>query len=257
MGGVVTASRLRLTELARQPLTLGLLVALPPVVIELYGTSMESFPRLPTLGADPAVAGRLTGALFAVAFLAGLVGLFQVISAREGDERLAVAGFPHGRMLASRLVAMCVVALLGAVVSFGTLSYRVEVASPVLAFAALVLAAAIYGLLGVIVGTLVPRELEGSIVLVFLADFDNVLSSGLFSLTATVPVPFVGDVRVAETAPLYHPRELFTAAVLDGTLAGEHLAPIALWIVGLLVVAVLAYGRSTQGPTERLAGWSA
>jgi hypothetical protein len=256
MGAFFTATRLRLTELARQPLTAILLVALPPVVIELYGTSVESFPQLPSFGADPAVVGRLTGALFAVAFLAGLVGLFQIISARDGDERLAIAGVPRETMLASRLVAMLVVALAGAVVAFGVFSYRVEVAAPLLAFAALVLAAAIYGLLGVIIGTLVPRELEGSVVLVFLADFDNVLSSGLFSLTATVPVPLVGDVGIAEIAPLYHPHELFGTAVLDGTLASEHLLPVAVWIGGLLVVAFLAYGRSTGGVSRFARGWS-
>lgn len=254
MRATLTASRLRLAELARQPLTAIMLVALPPVVIELYGVSVESFPQLPSFGAEPAVVGRITGALFAVAFLAGLVGLFQVISARNGDERLAIAGFPHSAMLASRLVAMLVVAFVGAVVAFGVFSYRVEVAAPLLAFAALVLAAAIYGLLGVIIGALVPRELEGSVVLVFLADFDNVLSSGLFSLTTTVSVPLVGDVRIAETAPLYHPHQLFSRAVLDGELAGEHLLPSAVWIGGLLVVALLAYGRSTGGLSR---GWSA
>jgi hypothetical protein len=34
----------------------------------------------------------MTGTLFAVAFFAGLIGLFQLISARSGDERLAPCG---------------------------------------------------------------------------------------------------------------------------------------------------------------------
>jgi ABC-2 type transport system permease protein len=242
---LVTGTRLRLVELTRQPLTLAVLPVLPPVVIEMYGVAVESFPQLPSMGADPATAGRMTGALFAVAFLAGLVGLFQVISARNGDERAAVAGFPRRTMLTTRLVTMTLVALAGAAISFVTFAYRADVATPSLAFGALVLAALVYGFLGVVVGTLVPRELEGSIVLVFLADMDNALSSGLFPIDAGVSLPLVGDVEATSFAPLYHPHELFTAAVLDGELATEHLSPTVAWLVVMLGIAFVAYGRAT------------
>jgi hypothetical protein len=70
MSRLVTGTRLRVIELARQPLTLAMLLVLPPGVIEMYGVAVESFPQLPSLGADPATAGRMIGALFTVAFLA-------------------------------------------------------------------------------------------------------------------------------------------------------------------------------------------
>lgn len=248
MSRLVTGTRLRLAELVRQPLTLSLLLVLPPVVIEMYGIAVESFPQLPTLGADPATIGRMTGALFAVAFLAGLVGLFQVISARSGDERAAIAGFPRWVMLLTRLVTMLVVALVGASVAFAVFTYQVAVTAPGLALGVLVLAALVYGLLGVIVGTLLPRELEGSIVLVFLADMDNALSSGLFPIEASASLPVVGEVGVTDFVPLFHPHELFTAAVLDGTLAMEHLVPTVGWLVALLVVAFVAHDRVTGEP---------
>lgn len=251
MSKLVAGTRLRLAELTRQPLTLVMLIALPPAVIEMYGIAVESFPQLPSLGAEPATVGRITGTLFAVAFLAGLVGLFQVISARSGDERAAIAGFPRRIMLATRLLTMIVVVLAGAIVAFVVFTFRVEVTAPLLAFGTLALAGLVYGLLGVIIGTLVPRELEGSIVLVFLADLDNALSSGLFPLTTTVSVPGIGDVHVTDIVPLYHPHELFAAAVLDGDVADGHVLPVLAWIVGLVLVAFLAYGRSTGE------GWSA
>jgi ABC-2 type transport system permease protein len=246
MSKLVTGTRLRLAELVRQPLTLIMLVGLPPVVIETYGVAVESFPQLPSMGAEPATVGRITGTLFAVAFLAGLVGLFQVISARNGDERAAIAGFPRTAMLTTRLVTMVVVALAGAIVAFTVFSYRVDVAASLLAFGTLCLAGLVYGLFGVIIGTLVPRELDGSLLLVFLADLDNALSSGLFPLTTTVSVPFVGDVHVTDIVPLYHPHELFAAAGLDGELPGGHLIPALGWLLGLLLVAFAAYGRSTS-----------
>lgn len=258
MSRLATGTRLRIAELVRQPLTLLMLLVLPPVVIEMYGIAVASFPQLPTLGADPATIGRITGTLFAVAFLAGLVGLFQVISARKGDERAAVAGFPRYVMLMTRILTMVIVSLVGAAVAFAVFSYRIEVSAPVLALGMLVLAGLVYGLLGVLIGTLVPRELEGSIVLVFLADLDNALSSGLFPLTTTVSVPVVGDVSVTDAVPLYHPHELFEAAVLEGELAAKHLMPTLGWIVSLLVIAFIAYGRSTGGGWgEFLSGRSA
>lgn len=244
MSRLTTVTRLRATELARQPLTLVMLLALPPIVVEMYGVAVKSFPRLPNLGASPATVGRMTGTLFAVAFLAGLVGLFQVISARRGDERAAIAGLPRWELLATRLLTMFVVAVAGASVALATLSYNVDVATSALAFGFLVLAGLIYGLLGVVVGTLVPKELEGSIILVFMADIDNALSSGLFPIDASATLPLVGDVGVTDVVPLYHPHELFVAAVLDGDVASGHLLPTLGWVLGLLVVAFVAYGHT-------------
>ncbi|QLG48193.1 hypothetical protein [Natrinema halophilum] len=226
----ITGTRARLVEFARQPTTLAMLVFLPPVAIETYGTAMESFPALTGLNADPITVGRMTGTLFAVAFLAGLIGLFQVISARSGDERLALCGYPRHRLLATRLATMLAVSGIGAAIAFGIFSWRTDVAAPALAFGILVLAGLLYGLLGVLVGTLLPSDLEGSLVLVFLADLDNVLSSDLFD---------VGS--IAEIAPLYHPHALFEAAVLEGTLDGGHLVPALSYVAVLLVAAFVAF----------------
>lgn len=228
--GLASGTWTRLKEFARRPTTLALLVVLPPLAIEVYGLGLESFPALAGLEAAPATVGRITGTLFAVAFLSGLVGLFQVISARKGDERLALAGYPRTRLLATRLLVTVAIALVGSAVGFGVLAGRVEVAAPVLAFGALALAALLYGLVGVVVGTLVPKDLEGSLVLVFMADLDNVLSSGLFE---------VGD--LAQLAPLYHPHALLSSAVLDGTVGDGHLGPTLAVVAGLGLVAWLSY----------------
>ncbi|WP_276271857.1 hypothetical protein [Haloarcula litorea] len=255
---LATGTRLRLRELTRTPTTLAMLLALPPVIVETYGVGMSSFPQLPGVEGDLATVGRLTGALFAVAFLAGIVGLFQVISARHGDERLAVAGFPRASMLAGRLLTMSTVGVAGAAVALGVLSVRVDVAAPGLAVAALVSGALIYGLLGVVVGTLLPRELEGSIALVFLADVDNALSAGLLPSVPSVSIPVFGDVSLASLAPLFHSHELFAAAVLDGTLAAGHLRPVAAWLGGLLALAFLAYTHSAgDGVAALLGRWRA
>lgn len=240
--------RFRLAELPRQPVMLALLVALPPVVIEIYGVGVAAFPHLPGLRIDPATAGRMAGTLFSVAFLAGLVGLFQVISARRGDERLALAGFPRWSMLAARLFAMAAIAVAGAAVAFAVFSYHVDIAAPAAAFGTLLLAGMVYGLIGVVIGTVLPRELEGSLVLVFLADIDNALSSGLFAL----------DSELVAYAPLYHAKQLFQAAVLEGELAANHLWPTIGLVAVLAVVAFVAYATSTGAAVAtRFGEWSA
>ncbi|MFB6214964.1 MAG: hypothetical protein ABEI54_03750, partial [Candidatus Bipolaricaulia bacterium] len=147
--------------------------------------------------------------------------------------------------------------LAGALVAFLVFNFRVAVSDPLMAFWTLTLAGLVYGLLGVIIGTLIPQPLEGSIVLVFMADLDNALSSGLFPLTASISLPVIGEIAITDVVPLYHPHELFVSAVLRGELATEHLLPVLAWISGLLLVAFLAYGRSTgDGWTGIVSGWS-
>lgn len=245
MGALVGGTAARLQELGRQPLTLGLLVLLPPVVVETYSTATASFPRLPSPGPSPATAGRLTGALFAVAFLAGVVGLFQVISARRGDERLAIAGFPVTALLAGRLLALAAITLVGAGVAYAALAVEVPVTAPLVAAGALAAAGLLYGLLGLAVGAVVPRELEGSIVLVFLADIDNAIASGLLPIDASASLPAVGTVGATDLAPLYHPHELLVTAVLEGGVATAHLWGTVGWLAAAAALATAAYARST------------
>ena len=47
--------------------------------------------------------GRVNGAIYSVAFFAGVLGLFQVISARQADERLRICGYSRSELFASRL----------------------------------------------------------------------------------------------------------------------------------------------------------
>lgn len=239
MSQFTSGTRAHLREFVRQPVTLALIVALPPVVIQVYGTAMEVFPPLPNLGAEPITAGHTAGTLFAVAFLAGLVGLFQVISAHSSDDRLAWCGFRRLTLLASRLVTTVVVAGAGALVSFSVFRSLVAVEAPAAAFGALVLAGLIYGLLGVLVGVVIPRELEGSLVLVFVADVDNALSSGLFET----------DVALAKLFPLYYPHVVFEEAALEGTLAvGAALTSLAyLAVLVALTFTVYAFASGDGG----------
>jgi len=225
----------------RKPATLAMLAVLPPFVVVLYGAAMASFPDIAFLSASAESYGRMGGALFATAFLSGLVGLFGTVSAERADRYLSFAGFPAVVLFATRVVVSVGVAGLAAVVSLVALvGAGTGVASLPLAYAVLVLAGVLYSLLGVVVGALVPRELEGSLVLVFLADFDSFLSGGVLD----VNTDFV------EFLPLHYPHALFTSAVRRGTLAGEPLVPAVAYLAVFVVAAGVAYAAATGR------GWS-
>jgi ABC-2 type transport system permease protein len=224
-------------EFLREPVHVVLLVALPPLVVEGYGRAMASFPEFPYMTAVPATLGRVNGAVFAAAFLAGLIGLFQVVSAVQADGRLAVCGFSRAEIFVSRLGTVLAVSVGSAVVTFGALWWRVDVAAPAAAFGALALAALTYGLIGVLVGTVLPRELEGSLVLVFVADFDDFLASGIVDV----------DSPVVNLLPLHYPHALFRSAVLEGSVPTEDVLAGLAYLVVLFALVLGAYVRVANG----------
>ncbi|MDS0280487.1 hypothetical protein NDI85_22120, partial [Halomicroarcula sp. S1AR25-4] len=69
-----------------------LALVLPLVVIEGWGQAMAGLPSMSTVEAIPLDLGRVLGAIFGVAIIAGLMGLVQMISAREADRRLVQTG---------------------------------------------------------------------------------------------------------------------------------------------------------------------
>ncbi|NHN61464.1 MULTISPECIES: hypothetical protein [Halorussus] len=223
----------------RTPLNVALLVIFPVVVVEGYGAAMAAFPRFPGLAVESmAEMGRVNGAVYAAAFLAGILGLFQSIGAVQADERLRVCGYDRAELFASRLAAVGLGAALVAAVSTAVLQWRVEPAAPMAAFGALTLAALLYGLVGMLVGAVLPRALEGSLVLVFLVDFDDFLSSGLVDV----------DSPALKLLPLHYPHDLFRAAVFDGAVATSDALAGTAYLAALFVAALAVYvGVTGQG----------
>lgn len=225
--GVAVGAAIR--SFFREPTNLALLVVLPPVVIVGFDLALEAFVGVPGMDPDPA-AGELGGTLFATAFLAGLLGVFQVVGAAGPDRRLVVCGYRRWEVLLARVLTIVLVGAAVALVAFATFFVLsdIEPASPVRAVLALIAAAVTYGLLGVIVGALIGRELEGSLVLVFLADLDSFLAVG------AIPV----DTWIDEYLPLVRPYVLLESAIHDGTLPVGDVLEATLYALVLLVLAL-------------------
>lgn len=239
----VAGIRASTRSFVREPFTAVLLVVLPALSIQIYGVSMGQFPEIGLFQTTGSLetTGRITGAVFATGALAGVLGLFQMISARRADRRLAICGFRGIELVAARFATVAAASTVVGVVSTLSLVALVDgsIGAPAAAFAGLALAGAIYGLLGTVVGSVLSRELEGSLVLVVLADVDNVFASGLFGI----------EDSITQFAPLAHPHAIVTEAVVDGTLATAHLLPAVghLSLFGLLAVAVYTYQIESGG----------
>lgn len=228
----------QIRSFVRTPLNLLLLVALPVVVVEGYGIAMEAFPHLPGIQTESLVAmGRVNGAIYAVAFFAGVLGLFQVISARQADRRLGLCGYSRLELFGTRLLTVIVGCLVITAASLAVLARTTTIAAPLSAFAGLALAAVIYGAIGMLVGAVLPRALEGSLVIVFLVDFDDFLSSGMLNI----------DTAVLSAFPLHFPHRMVRDAVFEGAVAtGDAVGALAYALVALLIAALI-YARVTAG----------
>jgi len=227
----------------REPFTVVLLVVLPALSIQIYGVSMGQFPEVGFFQTTASLktTGQITGAVFATGALAGVLGLFQMISARTADRRLAMCGFHGIGLVGARFATVAAASVVVSVVATISVTVLVDgsVEAPIGVFLGLVLASGIYGLLGIVIGSVLPRELEGSLLLVILADVDNIFASGLFGIKESI----------TRFAPLSHPHNIVTQAVVDGSLATEHLAPAIghLSLFVLLSIVVYTYQVESGG----------
>lgn len=232
--------RVSMISFFREPLNLALLILLPAVSIHIFGVAYGQFPKFGflNLSASLGTTARITGATFATGALAGVLGLFQLINAREADRRLSYCGFPAVDLLVSRFATLVAISVVIATVSNVTLVGLVTepVGSYLFVFSGLLLAGVIYAMLGMLIGAILPRLLEGSLVLVILADMDNVIASGIFPI----------EDRIAQFSPTSYAHEVVTRAVLEGELALDELVSAVTIIAILGGLAVLAYTRTVK-----------
>lgn len=106
------ATSMALREQRRRPLLLILLVIVPAYTVTRSIAITEATPRTVGLPGGLAVATTMRdvhGAVMAgiaIAFVAGLCGVFVMEAALQGDRRLVIAGFRPGQAIAARLVVL-------------------------------------------------------------------------------------------------------------------------------------------------------
>ena len=165
-------------EHLRTRLNLVLLIIIPTVFVVLAASVLGDF--------STALGGRLAGqgatalgAGWAAAYLAGLLGFFEVASSRDADRRLALAGLGPLRVAAARLLASLALALIVTAVAMVVLLLRARIEHPEHAALGIAAYAVTYLAIGSIVGAFVRDPLTGSMAVMFVFLIDTFSGPGM------------------------------------------------------------------------------
>jgi hypothetical protein len=177
--------------------------------------------------------GLVAGSM-GVSWAVAAAGLFGILGWRRADPRLGLAGASAVQGLLGRLLLLQGLGLLLVALFAPQILVRSStlIADRQLLVVSLALMALVSVPLGLAIGALVPRELEGTLVLI-----------GVIGVGSSVPM----DSTVARALPLWGPLEVLQLAAgrSDGDLAA---AAIHTAVAGalLLVVAYVAWRRRTR-----------
>jgi hypothetical protein len=239
---VGTATGLGMRELARRPLLLVLLVALPFFFITRAIASTVPQPRLVPLPGGGEVLSNMqdvhgaTMAAITIAFLAGLCGLYVLQSAREADRRLVVAGFRPAEVVLPRLASIGAATAIVVVVSMlvTAISFTPEQWVPFVV--ANLLVGLIYSAIGALAGVGLGR-LGGTYFMLFLPMVDLGIAQ----------TPMFGDGMPdgwAYLFPGYGAGRVAVDAAFSPTFhAGGQLALATLWAVAALTAVAWLLSR--------------
>ena len=242
MSRVAVATGLGFREQARRPLLVVLLVALPFFFITRAIAQTEELPRrigLPGGGEVLTTMRDIHGADMAaitVAFLAGLVGVFVMQSARQADRRLVVAGFQPYQALAPRLFVLAAATALVVAVSVAVTALSFTPSLWTAFIAGNLLVGLIYAMLGALAGAAV-----GKLGATYLLLFGAMLDLGI------VQNPMFGSGEPPAwgvALPGYGPgRVIIDAAFSDHFHAWGALAIAVAWTFTLAVAVLFLLGR--------------
>jgi hypothetical protein len=234
-------------EYVRRPINLVLLVVVPVVFVVLAAGAIADFAGLlGGVGGGAALAAPT--AAWAAAFLAGVAGFFHVLGSAQADRRLAGSGYGAVRVVVARIVSGLGLALVASLGALAALLLRTSVADPLRAVAGTVMAGAIYLAIGVVVGSLVRSEINGSLVVIFVWMVDVFLG----------PAMAGSDIAVTRVFPTH-----FVTYVMMNVPSG-HGGPMGdvgwalVWTLGALAVAGAVFAVATRPPRSMVVavpGW--
>lgn len=224
-----------LREYARTTLNLVLLVVIPTVLILAYGDRMSKLADIFEVQLTAAM-GKSMAALWAAAFLTGIMGFFMMIGAREADRRLVRAGYGPHEVVAIRFAAVAILAALATLVSYTVLLTQLTPKDYPQTLLVMYLAALIYGEVGIIVGALIPADLEGSFALVFFFVLDAFIGSPLFGAAS----------EAFAVLPTFYATKVLLSLTADEPHNAVHWLYIALYLLSAGALAGVAFYRAAR-----------
>jgi hypothetical protein len=154
-----------LTDYARNPVNLVVLVLVPVVFVIVAAGSMADAAKL--LGGGNGAAVETATAGWAAGFLAGIAMYFQTRSARTTDRRLVLSGLPAAWLAAARIGTGLVLVGGTAAAALVALAARTGVDDPARTIAGTLMFGVVYLAIGAVTGALVRNPVNGTVVILF------------------------------------------------------------------------------------------
>lgn len=214
-------------QYVREPVNLFLLFLIPPLFIIAMSGAITTFSN--ALGGNLGErAGTGLSGLWAAAILTGVASFFLALASAKVDARLVLAGLRSSAVTAAHVAVTVIVALVTTAMSVGMLLATQEVGDATALFAAVFVAALIYGSIGSLLSVYVSGDLEGSFVIIL-----------IFMLDAFVGGPLAGGTGFfADILPVRFPSEIAVAAMVDAPVRDSWVlwSGVYLGVVGSLAV---------------------
>ncbi|MEU7763767.1 hypothetical protein AB0B25_01380 [Nocardia sp. NPDC049190] len=250
----VIATRYGLIEHARNRFAMLLVVVFVPMLVTLVRVAVTDIQlpfRLRDTGlvllANGNKLAQISAALMAVSLITGFMMFAATFGSGEFDRRLSMAGFPRVALglakVACLMVASVAVSAYATVIICGYWSPR----QPLVLGAALFCAAMTYGALGVALGTLLRREVEGMFALAMISAVDMAVQNPIASNGA--------DTDIVRWLPSYGAMQAATAAGFSDATLFKDFAVQLTWFAASALVGLIVFHlrtRSALGPTVRI-----
>jgi hypothetical protein len=241
---IATSARFAALDLARNRVAVALLVVAPAVLFAVVHVTTGE--RDIAFQLSTVQGGLLTGSerqlsllfigLTAISGVSAFLAFLLVIGSLASDRRLVFEGYRPAELLLARLIVMSGVAVV--VAAYVRLLLPLFAAPPRTGgiFAGLFLGSLVYAALGLALGALVRREIEGMLVILLLVNIDaGWLQNPVFYAHAH-------QQQLIRLLPAHYPGQVVMAsAFTDAGTAGAVMLSVAV-AAGLSIVAAVLYG---------------
>ena len=199
-----------------------------PLQFKLFSTGQ-------VISADGGHLTLITAGLNALTIITGFAVFHSVHAALGFDRRLVFAGYRKTILIASKTLAMAVVALGVAIYTALVLLafWRPSLAGFGAIAAGYVVIALTYGAFGLLLGVLVKRDLEGFFLIIMAGLVDTFLQNPLGNPLANKPI--------LEWFPSFGPMQFAVGGSLGHTALGGYLALGLIWAVAFTTVGLVIF----------------
>ena len=241
----VTATRYGLLEQWRNRFALVLLVLFVPaysmLILWVIPNSAVSFRyrALDTMiGVDGEDLSLLTAALNAVSLIVGFMMFTAIRRSTQFDRRLILAGYPAGLLILAKVTMLVIIS--AAIAVYAAAVLRIFWAPDLWAglVASLFVASLAYGGLGILIGVLLPGELEGMFLIIMISLIDTLIQNPIGN-------PFANRDMVMYF-PTYGPMQFGVGAGFADSHPVRYLGVGMLWLLGLAVCGLVTLRVRTR-----------